>query len=114
MTDGAEAPTEPAALADQLSPPPVRRPATPRLLGPWLLLILGVLAAVVAVTADHVRAGGYVLAATLALVALLRAVLPPELAGAVTVRSRTTDLLMLLAGAVTVAVLASTLNLAGS
>lgn len=93
---------------------PVRRPSTPRLVGPWLLLVVGVLAAVVAVTADHVRTGGYLLAATLGAVALARAVLPSELAGAVAVRSRTTDVLLLLGGAVAAAVLASTLNLAGS
>ena len=47
------------------SPAPITRPATPPLLGPWLLLALGVLAAVVAVTTDHVRLGGYLLAGSL-------------------------------------------------
>lgn len=135
MSDGAEAPTEasvqtgaaaeseepaptrPAMAAPrpgEPSPPAARRPSTPRLLGPWLLLMLGVVAAVVAVTADYVRAGGYLLAASLALAGLLRALLPPHLAGAVAVRSRTTDVLLLAVGATTATVLASTLNLAGS
>jgi hypothetical protein len=93
---------------------PITRPATPPLLGPWLLLALGVLAAVVAVTTDPVRLGGYLLAGSLGAVALLRAVLPPRLAGAVVVRSRGTDTLLLTGAAVAAAVLASTLNLAGS
>jgi hypothetical protein len=89
-------------------------PATPRLLGPWLLLAVGVLLAMVAVITDHVRLGGYLLAASLGLAGLLRAVLPASVVGAVAARSRTTDVLLLLVAAVAAAVLAYTLNLAGS
>lgn len=94
--------------------PAARRPSTPRLLGPWLLLVLGVLAGVVAVLLDQVRLGGYLLAAALGVAAVLRALLPPSVVGAVAVRSRPTDVLFLVLGAVAAAVLASTLNLAGS
>jgi hypothetical protein len=90
---------------------PLPRPATPRLLGPWLLLAVGVLVATLAVVSDHVRLGGYLLAATLGLAGLLRATLPSALAGAVAARSRTTDVLLLLGAAVAAAVLAYTLNL---
>jgi hypothetical protein len=84
------------------------------LTGPWLLLALCVLAAVVAVTSDRVRLGGYLLGAGLGAAAVLRAVLPTRLSGAVATRSRTTDVLILVAGSVTAVVLASTLKLAGS
>jgi hypothetical protein len=92
--------------------PTVRRPATPKLAGPWLLLAGCLLTAVVAVTADRVRLGGYVLGAGLGVVAVLRAVLPTRYSGAVAVRSRTTDVLLLLGAAVAAGVLASTLKLA--
>jgi hypothetical protein len=92
----------------------VRRPSTPRLLGPWLLLALCLLAAVVAVTTDRVRLGGYLLAAGLGATALLRAVLPPRLSGAVATRSRATDVLLLMGSAAAAGVLAYTLNLGSS
>jgi len=92
----------------------VRRPPTPRLLGPWLLLALCVLAAVVAVTTDRVRLGGYLLAGGLGAAAVLRAALPPRLSGALAIRSRTTDVLLLLGAAAAAAVLASTLKLGSS
>ena len=95
-------------------PSTVRRPPTPRLLGPWLLLALCLLTAVVAVTTDRVRLGGYLLAAGLGAVALLRAVLPPRLSGAVAIRSRTTDVILLLGAAAAAGVLAYTLNLGSS
>jgi hypothetical protein len=92
----------------------VRRPSTPRLLGPWLLLALCLLAAVVAVTTDRIRLGGYLLAAGLGATALLRAVLPPRLSGAVATRSRATDVLLLMGSAAAAGVLAYTLNLGSS
>jgi hypothetical protein len=94
--------------------PTVRRPPTPRLLGPWLLLALCLLAAVVAVLTDRVRLGGYLLTAGLGAAAVLRAVLPPRLSGAVATRSRTTDVILLLGAAAAAGVLAATLKLAGS
>jgi len=93
---------------------PVRRPPTPRLIGPWLVLALCVLAAVVAVTTDRVRLGGYLLAAGLGTAGVLRAVLPSRLSGAVATRSRTTDVLLLLGAAAAAGVLASTLKLGSS
>jgi Protein of unknown function (DUF3017) len=81
------------------------------MMGPWLLLAVCVLTAVVAVTVDRVRLGGYLLAAGLGVVALLRAVLPSRFSGAVAIRSRTTDVLLLLGAAVAAGVLAYTLNL---
>jgi hypothetical protein len=92
----------------------VRRPSTARLLGPWLLLALCLLAAVVAVTTDRIRLGGYLLAAGLGATALLRAVLPPRLSGAVATRSRATDVLLLMGSAAAAGVLAYTLNLGSS
>ncbi|WP_426562776.1 DUF3017 domain-containing protein [Angustibacter sp. McL0619] len=84
---------------------------TPRLLGPWLLLPFGVAAAVAAVVADQLRAGGYLLAATLGAVALLRVVLPARAAGALVVRSRPADVLMLVCVAFAAAALAATIKL---
>ncbi|GAB3593715.1 hypothetical protein GCM10027446_16370 [Angustibacter peucedani] len=84
---------------------------TPRLLGPWLVLPLGVAAAVVAVTLDELRAAGYVLAATLGAVAVLRLLLPSRAVGAIAVRSRLVDVVLLAAAAVAAATLAATIKL---
>jgi hypothetical protein len=84
---------------------------TPRLLGPWLLLPLGVAAAVAAVGLGELRVGGYLLAAALGTASLLRAVLPVRTAGAIVVRSRAVDVLLLAAAAVAAAILAATLKL---
>ena len=84
---------------------------TPRLLGPWLVLPVGVAAGVVAVVADELRLGGYLLAATIGLVAVLRAVLPTSAAGALVVRSRPADVLMLAAVAAAAVALAATIKL---
>ncbi|HET8614474.1 MAG TPA: DUF3017 domain-containing protein [Actinomycetales bacterium] len=111
MTDGPAGQGGSAPVSSPSAPP---RPVMPRLIGPWLLLAVGVLVAVVAVLLDHVRLGGYLLAAALGLAGLLRAFLPSSLVGAVAARSRTTDVVLLLGAAAACAVLASTLNLAGS
>ena len=84
---------------------------TPRLLGPWLLLLVGVGAAVTAVVLGQLRAGGYLLAGTLGVTALLRVVLPSRVAGAVVVRSKLTDVVLLGGAAVAAGVLAATLKL---
>ncbi len=84
---------------------------TPRLLGPWVVLPVGVTAAVVAVTLDQLRAAGYLLAAGLGAAAVLRAVLPARAAGAVAVRSRAVDVLLLAGAAVAAATLAATIKL---
>ncbi len=84
---------------------------TPRLLGPWLLLLVGVAAAVVAVVAGHLRAGGYLLAGALGVTALVRAVLPTSVVGAVAVRSKVVDVLLLAGAAGAAGVLAATVKL---
>lgn len=84
---------------------------TPRLLGPWLLLLAGVAAAVVAVVTGHLRAGGYLLAGTLGATAVLRFVLPTQVAGALAVRSKLTDVVLLGGAAVAAGVLAATVKL---
>jgi hypothetical protein len=84
---------------------------TPRLTGPWLVLLLGVAAAVAAVALGQLRAGGYLLAGTLAGTALLRAVLPVRTAGAIVVRSRVTDVVLLVGAAAAATVLAATVKL---
>jgi hypothetical protein len=84
---------------------------TPRLVGPWLLLLAGVAAAVVAVAAGQLRAGGYLLAGTLGGTAVLRVVLPTKVAGAIAVRSKLTDIVLLSGAAVAAAVLAATVKL---
>lgn len=84
---------------------------TPRLVGPWLLLLAGVTAAVVAVVLGQLRAGGFLLAGALALTALLRAALPTRVVGAVAVRSKAVDVVLLAGGAVAAGVLAATVRL---
>ncbi|KQX65927.1 DUF3017 domain-containing protein [Angustibacter sp. Root456] len=84
---------------------------TPRLLGPWLLLLVGVAAAVVAVVSGHLRAGGYLLAGALGVTAVVRAVLPTSAVGAVAVRSKAVDVLLLAGAAGAAAVLAATVKL---
>lgn len=84
---------------------------TPRLLGPWLLLFGGVTAAVVAVVTGHLRAGGYLLAGALGVTALVRAVLPTSVVGAVAVRSKLIDVLLLGGAAAAAGVLVATIKL---
>jgi hypothetical protein len=95
-----------------VNPPRRTGGGTPRLAGPWLLLALGVAAAVTAVALDRLRAGAYLLAASIALTAVLRAVLPERWSGAVAVRSRQVDVLLLAGTAVGALVLARTLRVA--
>jgi hypothetical protein len=84
-------------------------PRGSRLLGPWLLLAVGTSAAVALVVTGHLAPGANVLGGTLALTAVLRALLPESYAGAVVARSRVVDVLMLSAAAVAALVLAATL-----
>ena len=84
-----------------------------RLTGPWLVLAAGVSAALVAVVAGQVRLGGYLLAASLAALAVLRLTLPARAVGAVAVRSRGVDVLGLSLAALGAAVLTYSLKLSG-
>jgi len=86
-----------------------RAPHGSRLLGPWLLLATGTAVAVGLVVSGHLVPGANVLGGTLALTALLRAVLPVRLSGAIAARSRLVDVLMLAAAAAAALVLAATL-----
>ena len=82
-----------------------------QLRGPWLVLAVGIAAAVLAIVAGRLRLGGYLLAATFAVTAALRLGLPTRAVGAVAVRSRTVDVIGLLLTAVAAALLTATLNL---
>jgi Protein of unknown function (DUF3017) len=84
-------------------------PLGSRLLGPWFLLATGTAVAVGLVVTGRLATGGYVLGGTLAVTAVLRAVLPTRLSGAVAARSRLVDVLMLGSAAAAALVLAATL-----
>jgi len=84
-----------------------------RLTGPWLVLAVGVGAALLAVVVGQVRLGGYVLAASLGALAVLRLTLPVRAVGAVAVRSRGVDVLGLSLTAIGAAVLTYSLKLSG-
>src|SRR6476469_4675311 len=86
--------------------------ASRRLRGPWAVLAVAVVLAVLVVALGHVRLGGYLLAAGFAVTAALRAVLGRPAMGALAVRSRATDVVGLAAFATVTAVLTATLNLA--
>jgi hypothetical protein len=86
-------------------------PVTPALRGPWLVLALGLTVAVAAIMAGQTRAAGYLIAGSLATIAVLRAVRPTSAVGAIAVRSRTTDVLLLLLAAGAMATLTATLRL---
>ena len=84
---------------------------SPQPLGPWWVGVVGLVVSAVLLTSSNLRAYGYALGATLGVLALLRAVLPPGRAGGLAVRGRATDIVtLLLLGAATVAV-AATLRL---
>jgi len=74
-------------------------------IAPLLLLGLAVFAL------GGVRAGGFLVAAAVALAAVLRLVLPTARAGGLAVRSRTADVLTLTALAVALAVVTAVLDL---
>ena len=80
-----------------------------RLLGPWLLLVTGTAVALLLVVSGYLIAGANVLGGTLAVIAVLRALLPAEYAGAVVARSRVVDVLLLSGAAIAALVLAATL-----
>ena len=80
-------------------------------LGLWWLLPVGLTAAVWVLVQGEVRVFGYLLGLTLAAAAVLRLVLPRDTVGGLMVRSRTADVVTLLALAVAVVVLSATLNI---
>jgi hypothetical protein len=68
----------------------------------WWLLVVGAIVALLTMLVD-VRAGGYLLAATTGMGALMRAAMPERFTGAVAVRRRGTD--VVLYGLVTLALI---------
>ncbi len=96
---------------DDLDPSPEALPAWRRSqpLGLWWVLPLGLSAALVVWVVGELRTGGFVMAGTLTLAAALRLVLPRGAVGGLFVRSRTWDVVTLLALAVAVVVLSTTL-----
>ncbi len=89
-----------------------RRAAQPRQpLGLWWVGVAGLGVAGVLLVAENLRAYGYAVGVTMAVLALLRAVLPDDRAGGLVVRDRWVDVAVMALLGGTVAVLASTLRL---
>lgn len=66
-------------------------------LGAWWVVAIAAASGVALVCLSFVRLGGYLLAASLVLAAMLRMTLPPARGGGLEVRSRTLDVAILLA-----------------
>jgi len=79
-------------------------------LGPWWLVLAGVLLAVVLIATGHVVGGGVAMAVTLGAGAVLRAVVPTRRARGLVVRSRAFDTFAMLALATACLVLAVVLK----
>lgn len=96
--------------SDEISPRS-RRPANwgNQPLGLWWVLPIGLTVAMVVLFQGGVRPAGYTLAGTLVVAAIARLVLPREAVGGLLVRSRSWDVLTLLALAVAVVVISATL-----
>lgn len=80
-------------------------------LGLWWVGVVGLGVAGVLLVAENLRAYGYAVGVTMAVLALLRAVLPDSRAGGLVVRERWVDVAVMALLGGTVAVLASTLRL---
>lgn len=80
-------------------------------LGVWWLGVAGLGVAVLLLVSQNLRAYGYAVGATLALLALLRAVLPRQRAGGLVVRGRWVDVVTLLLLGAAIAGVAYTLRL---
>lgn len=77
----------------------------------WWLLAAGIVVALVLMSSTHLLRGTAVMGGTLLLVAAIRLVLPTRAAGAIAVRSKWLDVLILVAAAVAVLGVGFTLNL---
>ena len=84
--------------------------ATPKL-GWWWVATPGLLLGLLAFAFDKIQLGGYLLAAGAALAAVVRLVLPKDVAGGLAVRSRVVDVTVLLGFAAALAVITSVLDL---
>jgi len=80
-------------------------------LGWWWATIPALALGLVLIALQHVRAGGFVLAAGAGLAALLRLVLPTSRSGGLAVRSRAADVITLAGLAVALAVITAVLDL---
>lgn len=78
-------------------------------LGLWWLLPLGLAGALWVLMAGGLRSYGYAMAATLAVAALVRLVVPRALSGGLVVRSRLWDVVSLMALSLAAAVLTASL-----
>ena len=82
-----------------------------RPLGVWWVLAAGLVVGLLLIADGHLLRGGYVIAGSLALSAFLRLVLPPAAAGSLAVRSRATDVVVMLALAAVLAGVLSVLDM---
>ena len=82
-----------------------------RPLGIWWVLAAGLVVGLILVWDDHLRRGGYAMAASLVLAAVLRLVLPKAAAGSLVVRSRVADVVVMLALAAVLASVVSVLDM---
>ncbi len=96
-------------MADPSPDPATAKPA--KLGRPWQFLVLGLSAMAVLVVLGQIRLAGLVLGASLTILALLRAIVPSSAMGALAVRSRTTDVVLLGATAAAVLTIALTLRI---
>jgi hypothetical protein len=101
---------DPATVAEVESPTPDAPPAGS--LRWWWLLAAGMVVALVFVATTHLLRATAVFGGTLVLAGVVRAVVPGRAVGALAVRSRWLDVLLLLAAGVAVLVAGFTLNLA--
>lgn len=93
----------------------MNEPGPPRrTIDPLLGVIVVVLAGIATLALHRLRAGLYVIAAGLAAAAVLRLVLRPRTASSLVVRSRQSDVVVLAALAVAIAVLATVTPLGGT
>lgn len=95
---------------EQDTAPTGPEPDVPPLVG-WWVIAAGVVVGLLFVLTDHVLRATAVVGATLVLAAVLRAVLPPERAGGLVVRSRAIDVTTLVVLAVLVVVSGFTLDM---
>lgn len=81
-------------------------------LGPlWWVLFVGVLAGLTVAVTTSLRTGGYVMAATCALVGVVRAAIPERAAEGASVRSRGVDLMIYLGMALALVIIFGTVKL---
>lgn len=80
-------------------------------LGLWWVVAAGLAVGVAVVVTGHVLRGGFTMVLTLLVAGLLRLFLPADRVGALAVRSRTYDVVVLLVLAAAMAVILSSLDL---